>query len=80
MKKIILWLNTLIQDHFMEIKSDLIYLPSFLVENLKNLNKNENSSCSKVPDVGIQNDCIWTTITTQQTNKKGLSFLDQEIN
>ena len=39
---IILWLDTLIQDHFTEIKSDLNYLPPFYVENFKNLNKSEN--------------------------------------
>ena len=36
-------------------------------ENLKYLNKSENSSCSKVTDVGIQNDRIWTTITEKKS-------------
>ena len=44
-------------------------LPGSPFEGLKNLNKSENSSCLKVPDVGIQNDCSQTTITTQQTKK-----------
>ena len=38
----------------------------------------ENSSCLKVPDVGIQNDRSRTTITTQQTEKKNLSLSARE--
>ena len=43
---------------------------SFQGHNLKNLNKSENSSCLKVPDVGIQNDRTRTMITTHQTIKR----------
>ena len=48
----------------------ILQLPGSPFENLKNLNKSENSSSLKVPDVGIQNDRIRTTITTQQTKKR----------
>ena len=34
------------------------------MENLKTLNKSENSSCSKVPGVAIQKNHISTTVTT----------------
>ena len=55
----------------MKKKSNFKFLATGLpFENLKNLNKSENSSCLKVPNVGIQNDRIQTTITTQQTGKK----------
>ena len=49
-------------------------LPGSPFENLKNLNKSKNSSCLKVPDVGIQNDRIRTTITMQQTKKRSDFF------
>ena len=39
-------------------------------ENLKKLNKSENSSYSKIPDVGIQNDRIRTTIAKYVANGK----------
>ena len=42
-------------------------------EYLKNLNKIENQSCLKVPDVGIQYDRIRATITMQQTEKRSES-------
>ena len=53
-----------------EKNSNVKYLATGVaIGNLKKLNKGENSSCSKVPDVGIQNYRIWTTITAQKTNK-----------
>ena len=36
----------------------------------KYFNKSEISICSKVPDVGIQKDRIWTTITAKQSRKR----------
>ena len=36
---------------------------------LKNLNKSENASCSKVPDVGNQKNRNQTKITPQQSKK-----------
>ena len=39
-------------------------------ENLKNLNRSENASCSKVPDVGIQKNHNQITITPQHSKKR----------